>query len=56
MEDGFDGTAECVFAAEEGRFVGELGGFGFAGSVVCATSRRGFEDVECETETLECAI
>jgi hypothetical protein len=42
MQDSLDGAAEGVFAAEEGCFVGKLGGFGFACSVIGATSRGGF--------------
>lgn len=55
MENGFDGAAEGVFAAEESGFVGEGRGFGFRCSIVGASRRGRFEDVECETETLKCA-
>lgn len=53
MEDGLDGAAEGVIAAEEGSFLWQLRGSGFRGSVVGSSGAGGFQDVECEAESLE---
>jgi hypothetical protein len=53
VEDCFDSAAEGVVAAEEGGFVRELGGGGFAGSVIGAAGGGRFKYVKSKAESLK---